>query len=55
MLRSKGQNQKWPTGGPGGYITPAISGSQCFRVGGGGGWNQKWPTSGPSGYTTPAV
>ena len=26
MLQSGGQNQKWPTSGPGGYITPAVWG-----------------------------
>ena len=25
-LRSGGQNQRWPTSGPGGYITPAAQG-----------------------------
>ena len=25
-LRSRGQNQKWPTSGPGDYVTPAVSG-----------------------------
>ena len=25
-LQSGGQNQKWPTSGPGGYLTPAVSG-----------------------------
>ena len=26
MLQSSGRNQKWPTRGPGGYITPVVSG-----------------------------
>ena len=26
MLQSTGQNQKWPTSGPSGYITPAVWG-----------------------------
>ena len=26
-LQSRGLNQKWPTNGQGGYITPAVSGS----------------------------
>ena len=26
LLESEGQNQKWPTSGHGGYITPAASG-----------------------------
>ena len=26
-LQSGGQNQKWPTNGQGGYITPAVSGT----------------------------
>ena len=55
-LQSGGQNQKWPTNGQGGYITPAASG---IPIGQGGyitpaasgiptaservGQNQKWP------------
>ena len=61
-LQSGGQNQKWPTSGQSGYLTPAVSG----KIGSGpqvgkspplqsGGQNQKWPTSGQSGYLTPAV
>ena len=26
MLQSGGQNEMWPTSGPGGYITPALWG-----------------------------
>ena len=34
MLQSGGQNQQWPTSGPGGYITPAVwGGPQRFRAG----------------------
>ena len=51
-LKSGGQNQKWPTYGQSGYVTPAVSGiptaSELGR-------NQKWPTSGQSSYVTPAV
>ena len=51
-LQSGGQNQKWPTSGQNGYLTPAVSGSPPLQS---GGQNQKWPTSGQSGYLTPAV
>ena len=51
-LQSGGQNQKWPTGGQSGYLTPAISGIPTASE---RGQNQKWPTSGQSGYLTPAV
>ena len=51
-LQSGGKNQKWPTSGPGGYITPAVWGSPMLQT---GGQNQMWPTSGPGGYNTPAV
>ena len=35
-LQSGGQNQKWPTCGQGGYVTPAASGDpHRFRAGGG--------------------
>ena len=50
-LHSGGQNQKWPTCGQSGYVTPAVSGSVLQS----GGQNQKWPTYGQSGYVTPAV
>ena len=50
-LQSGGQNQKWPTSGQNGYLTPAVSGIRLQS----GGQNQKWPTSGQSGYLTPAV
>ena len=51
-LKSGGQNQRWPTSGPGGYMTPAAWGSPPLQS---GGQNQKWPTSGPGGYMTPAA
>ena len=51
-LQSRGQNQKWPTSGQSGYITPAVSGIPAASKRGG---NQKWPTCGQSGYVTPAV
>ena len=54
QLQSGGQNQKWPTYGQSGYITPAISGIPTASERGGGG-DQKWPTYGQSGYVTPAV
>ena len=47
--QSGGQNQKWPTSGPGGYITLPPRGSPTLQS---GGQNQKWPTSGPGGYIT---
>ena len=47
-----GGNQKWPTSGQTGYLTPAVSGNPPLQS---GGQNQKWPTSGQSGYLTPAV
>ena len=46
------QNQKWPTCGHSGYLTPAVwGGFQCPA------WeqNQKWPTCGHNDYLTPAV
>ena len=34
MLQSEGQNQKRPTSGPNGYVTPTVSGlPQHFRAG----------------------
>ena len=50
-LQSGGENQKWPTCGQSGYVTPCRLGDphRC-RAGGG---NQKWPTYGQSGYVTP--
>ena len=48
-----GGDQKWPTSGQNGYITPAVSGIGGALEGGGG--DQKWPTKGQSGYVTPAV
>ena len=56
LLQSGGQNQKWPTSGQSGYVTPAVSGiPTASKRGGGGGGNHKWPTCGHSGYVTPAV
>ena len=54
-LQSGGQNQKWPTSGQIGYLTPAVSGSPTASER--WGQNQKWPTSGQIGYgyLTPAV
>ena len=69
-LQSGGQNQKWPTSGKIGYLTPAASGIPTAYVcklatsplpyrGApplqSGGQNQKWPTSGQVGYLTPAI
>ena len=51
-LQSGGRNQKWPTSGQIGYLTPAVSGSPTASE---RGQNQKWPTSGQIGYLTPAV
>ena len=51
-LQSGGQNQKWPTCGQSGYVTPAVPGIPTAAERGG---NQKWPTCGQSGYVTPAV
>ena len=49
---ARGQNQKWPTCGDSGYLTPAVSGvPYAFN----GGENQKWPKCGHSGYLAPAV
>ena len=50
-LQSGGQNQKWPTSGQNGYLTPAVSGIPTASE---RGQNQNWPTSGQSGYLTPA-
>ena len=52
-LQSGGKNQKWPTCGQSGYVTPAVSGIPTAAEWWGG--NQKWPTCGQSGYVTPAV
>ena len=43
----RGTNQKWPTSGWIGDITPAFWGSQTLH---GGGQNQKWPTCVRIGY-----
>ena len=50
-LQSKGQNQKWPTCGQGGYVTAAGVSPPLQS----GGQNHKWPTSGQGGYITPAT
>ena len=49
---TSGNNQKWPTSGPGGYITPTDRGSPTLPSGGN---NHRWPTSGPGGYITPTA
>ena len=44
-LENGGRNQKWPTNGQGGYITPAASGSPSATERGGGGESKvanKW-------------
>ena len=41
-LQSGGQNQKWPTWGQGGYVTPAVSGIPSA--------SEKGPTCGQGGY-----
>ena len=51
-LQSGGRNQKWPTYGQSGYVTPAVSGIPTAAE---RGKNQKWQTCGQSGYVTPAV
>ena len=52
LLRSRGQNQKWPINGQGGYVTPAASGIPTASE---RGQNQKWPINGQGGYVTPAA
>ena len=52
-LQSGGQNQKWPTYGQSGYVTPAVSGIPTAAER--GGQNQKWPTCGQRGYVSLAV
>ena len=52
LLQGGGGNQKWPTCGQSGYVTPAVSGIPTAVE---RGPNQKWPTCGQSGYATPAV
>ena len=47
-----GGDQKLPTCGQSGYVTPAVSGIPTASE---RGENQKWPTCGQSGYVTPAV
>ena len=51
-LQSWGQNQKWPTCGQGGYVTPAASGIPSASE---QGQNPKWPACGQGGYITPAA
>ena len=51
-LHSGEENEKWPTSGQSGYVTPAVSGIPTASE---RGQNQKWPTSWQSGYVTPAV
>ena len=51
-FRAGGQNQKWPTSGQSGYITPTAWGCPPLQN---GGQNQKWPTSGQGGYITLAA
>ena len=52
-LQSGGQNQKWPTSGQSGYLTPAVSGiPAAAERGAKSEVAQKW---GKSGYLTPAV
>ena len=55
-----GQNQKRPTSGQGGYITPAASGIPTAALRGSpplqsGGPDQKWPINGQGGYITPGA
>ena len=52
VLQSGGGNQRWPTSGQSGYVTPAVSGIPTAAE---RGENHKWPTCGQSGYVTPAV
>ena len=49
----QGQNGKWRTSGPGGYITSAAWGFPTALER--GGQNHRWPTSGPGGYITPTA
>ena len=54
-FRAEGRNQKWPTSGQGGYITPlacCLGGPQRFRA---GGQNHKWLASGERIYITPTA
>ena len=52
-LQSGGQNQKWPTSGRNGYLTPAVSGSPTASKR--GGKIRSGPQVGKIGYLTPAV
>ena len=49
---SKGQNERWPTSGQGGYIIPAALGTPPLES---RGQNQRWPTSVQGGYITHAA
>ena len=51
-LQSGGGNQKWPTCGQSGYVTPAVSEIPTASE---RGENHKWLTYGQSGYITRAV
>ena len=51
-LQCRGQIQKWPINGQGGYITPAASGIPTASE---RGQNQKWPKNGQGGYITLAA
>ena len=51
-FRAGGQNQKGPTCGQRGYVTPAVSGIPTASE---RRQNQTWPTCGQIGYVTPAV
>ena len=51
-FRAGGQNQKWPTCGQNGYVTPAVSGIPTASE---RGQTQKWPTCGQNGHVTPDV
>ena len=52
LLQSGGQNQKWPTSGQSGYLTPTVSGIPTASERGA---KSKWPTSAQTGYRTPAA
>ena len=48
-FRAGGQDQKWPTNGPGGNIPLRLGGSPTLES---GVRNLKWPTNGPGGNIT---
>ena len=50
--QSRGQNWRWPTIAPGGYITSATWGVPTLKS---NEQNQRWPTSGLGGNNTPAA